>query len=60
MNLWNRVCGMLSRPRVATFTPPPDDSLPHDYVATAGTIVPSARAINELLDYWREKASHAP
>ena len=38
------------------FAAPPDEELPRDYIAVSETIVPSARAVNELLDYWREQA----
>lgn len=39
-------------------SPPPDNNLPRDYVAITGTVAPSARAMNELLDYWRGQAAH--
>lgn len=42
---------------IKTFPPPPDDDLPVDWRAVPGTVVPSARAINKLLDYWRDKAN---
>lgn len=53
MNVWTWLRGDDIR---LEQTPPPDADLPLDWRAIPSTTVPSARAVNKLLDYWRDKA----